>query len=212
MSEITTYTTDKGDLKLTTQIVKKYLVNGNGNATEQEIMMFIALCKFQNLNPFLKEAYLIKFGNNPATMVVGKDVFTKRASQIKTCAGWNAGITVQKRNGEIERRNGTLILQDELLVGGWCKVYRHDWQTPLEHEVSMTEYDKKQSSWKTMPATMIRKVAIVAALRDSFPSDFQGMYDAAEMPIDFTKIEDNKIEDDFLGTIQENKIENIKKE
>ena len=32
-----------------------------------------------------------------------------------------------------------------------------------------------------MPGVMIRKCAIVTALREAFPSDFQGMYDSAEI-------------------------------
>ncbi|MBT2156545.1 recombinase RecT [Clostridioides difficile] len=34
------------------------------------------------LNPFIKEAYLIKFGNSPANIVVGKDVFVKEQIKI----------------------------------------------------------------------------------------------------------------------------------
>jgi phage recombination protein Bet len=193
MSEqLTVYNTDKGEMKLSPAIVKKYLVSGNGQVSDQEVAMFIALCKYQNLNPFLREAYLIKFGSSPATIVTGKEVFTKRESQIKECAGWEAGITVIKNN-EIVRRTGTLVLKGEELVGGWCKVYRHDWKVPIDVEVSMSEFDKKQSSWKTMPATMIRKVAVVTGLREAFPTDFQGMYDSAEMPVDSIKLEDRPI-------------------
>ena len=193
MSEaMTVYNTDKGEMKLSPAIVKKYLVSGNGQVTDQEVAMFIALCKYQNLNPFLREAYLIKFGSSPATIVTGKEVFTKRASKIKECAGWEAGITVIK-DGELTRRTGTLVLKGEELVGGWCNVHRHDWKVPVQHEVSMSEFDKKQSSWKNMPATMIRKVAIVSALRDAFPEDFQGLYDSAEMPVDSAKLEDKPI-------------------
>lgn len=194
MSEaLTTYSTDKGDMKLSPSIVRKYLVSGNGQVTDAECMMFIALCKYQNLNPFLREAYLIKFGSSPATIVTGKEVFTKRASQLKNCAGWESGVTLITHDGHLERRSGTLVLSDEKLVGGWCRVHRHDWKVPMEHEVSMAEFDKKQSSWKTMPATMIRKVAIVSALRDAFPSDFQGMYDSSEMPVDSEKLDTKSI-------------------
>jgi hypothetical protein len=67
-------------------------------------------------------------------------------------------------------------------------VYRHDWKVAMEHEVSMSEFNKGQSSWKSMPATMISKVAIVSALRDTFPDSFQGMYDSAEMKVDEEKL------------------------
>lgn len=196
MSEaLTVIQTDKGEVKLSPSMVKKFLVNGNGNVTDCEVTMFLALCKFQKLNPFLREAYLIKFGSAPATIVVGKEVFTKRASKLKECEGWEAGVIIQKNDGSLEHRQGTLVLKNEDLVGGWAKVYRKGWQIPMVSEVSLYEYNKGQSSWKTMPATMIRKVALVAALRDTFPEDFQGMYSGEEMPIDVTQLDDNPIKD-----------------
>jgi len=182
MSEaLTVIQTDHGEVSLSPAIVRKFLVNGQGNVSDQEVTMFIALCKYQKLNPFLKEAYLVKFGAAAATIVTGKEVFTKRASKIEKCQGWEAGITIINAEKKLERRTGTLVLANEILVGGWCKVHRSDWKVPFEHEVSMIEFDKKQSSWKTMPATMIRKVAIVSGLRDSFPENFQGLYDEDEI-------------------------------
>jgi len=66
-------------IALSPMIVKQYLVNGDeGKITDQEIQMFLELCKYQQLNPFLREAYLIKYGNAPATMVTGKETFLKR--------------------------------------------------------------------------------------------------------------------------------------
>jgi phage recombination protein Bet len=191
---LTVIQTDHGEVKLSPAIVKKFLVNGQGNVTDQEVTMFIALCKYQNLNPFLREAYLVKYGSSPATIVTGKEVFTKRASKLDKCEGWESGITVLTADNQLIRRAGTLVLDGEKLVGGWCKVHRKDWKVPIEHEVSMTEFNKNQSSWKTMPATMIRKVAIVSGLRDAFPEDFQGMYDSAEMPVDSAKLEDKPVE------------------
>ena len=65
---------------LTPQTVRDYLVSGDKErVTMQEIVMFINLCRYAGLNPWLKEAYCIKYGNEPATMVVGKEAFMKRA-------------------------------------------------------------------------------------------------------------------------------------
>lgn len=58
---------------LTPQTVRDYLVSGDKErVTMQEIVMFINLCRYAGLNPWLKEAYCIKYGNEPATMVVGE--------------------------------------------------------------------------------------------------------------------------------------------
>ncbi len=193
------YETEQGAVELSPEIVKKYLVSGNGNVSDQEVQLFLNLCKYQKLNPFLREAYLIKFGTAPATIVTGKEVFTKRASKLRECKGWQAGVTVVNNSGAIERREGSLVLKTEELVGGWCKVYREGWEFPMLSEVGLKEYDKGQSSWKVMPAVMIRKCAIVTALRDAFPEDFQGLYDASEMPVDATRLDEKAIDVEVIS-------------
>lgn len=183
------YESNGTEVTLSPAIIRKYLVNGQGNVTDQEVVMFINLCKAQRLNPFLKEAYLIKYGNQPATIVTGKEVFTKRARRNKDYAGQQAGIIVQKEDGTIENRIGTLRLQDETIVGGWAKVYIKGYEVPTEITVSFDEYvgtkgnGEINSQWAKKPATMIRKVALVQALREAFPEDFQGMYSAEEMNV-----------------------------
>ena len=190
MTNVVRYETDRGEVVLSPQIVKQYLVSGDHRAvTDQEVVFFINLCRYRGLNPFLREAYLIKFGDSPATIIVGKDVFTKRAANHPDCAGWQAGVIV-RRGEELIEREGSLVLDDEVLVGGWAKVYRNSWKEPLKVAVSLREYERKgkdgkpQRSWAEMPATMIRKVALVQALREAFPDEFGGMYVAEEMGIE----------------------------
>ncbi len=196
---LVTYETSQGQkISLSPDIVRKYLVSGNGNVTDQEVMMFLALCRYQRLNPFLREAYLVKFGSEPATIITGKEVFTKRAASLKECKGFEGGVIVRNTQG-LEYRKGTLVLDDETLVGGWAKVYRQDWDVPLEITVSMSEYVRKKrdgtpmASWASMPATMIRKVALVQALREAFPEDFGGMYSPEEMPVDTQALSDTPV-------------------
>ena len=200
MSNIVRYETDNGDVTLSKDIVKRYLVSGDASkVTDQEVMMFIQMCKYQNLNPFLREAYLIKFGNSPATMVTGKDTFVKRAAKSKLCTGYEAGVIVQKEDGTVEYRKGALVLPNEILVGGWAKVYRKDWQVPLENTVSLEEYQRYNSkgelmsNWSKMPATMIRKVALVQALREAIPEEFGGLYSPEEMPIDDSTLDSTPV-------------------
>lgn len=176
-------------VKLSPTTVKKYLISGGGNVSDQEVMMFLSLCRYQHLNPFLREAYLIKYGNNdPATIVVGKDVFTKRADATPTYGGKQAGVIVIDRDGEVKEREGALVLPSETLVGGWAKVFIKGHDTPEYASVSFEEYVGRKKSgeingqWSKKPATMIRKVAVVQALREAFPDRFQGMYAQEEFP------------------------------
>ena len=174
------FKTETGQV-LTAETVKNYLVSGNGSVTDQETLMFIELCKAQKLNPFIREAYLIKFGNSPANIVVGKDVFVKRAYRNPNFEGMKAGIVILKADGSLDYREGSLKAPKETLLGGWCEVYVKDMKFPIRSEVSMEEYSKGQITWKQMPCVMIRKCAMVTALREAFPEDLQGMYDAAEI-------------------------------
>ena len=185
-------------VELDAATVRNYLVNGKGEVTDQEVAMFINLCKYQGLNPFLREAYLIKYDDTkPASTVVGKDAFTRRAAAIPECKGWSAGVAIMTQKGEYLEREGTIVLPGEKLVGGWCVVKRENWE-PFKSTANLNEYNTGKSMWAKMPATMIRKVAIVQGLRESFPDKFQGMYDQSEISTD--------------GTLPENEIpQNISK-
>lgn len=202
------YTIPETGQVVTFDIVKNYLVRGNGNITDQETFFFISLCKAQKLNPFINDAYLIKFGNQPAQMVVGKDVLVKRANRHPAFEGYKAGIVVMDKDGNLIEREGAIKGKNELLVGGWCEVYRSDKKFPIKSSVSMEEYDKKQSSWKTMPMVMIRKCALVTALREAFPEELQGLYDADEIKNvpDADSLPQKEVIPGMASTQQKNKI------
>jgi phage recombination protein Bet len=186
-NQITYHSSAGTRITLSPTIVRQYLVNGQGNVSDQEVMMFLKLCEFQGLNPFLREAYLIKYGQSPASIVVGKELFTKRAERHVDFKGFEAGIYVMKKDGNLEERKGAIVLPHETLVGGWAKVYRNGYNVPIEMSVGFDEYVGRKgdgtpnAQWSTKPATMIRKVALVQALREAFPAEFGGMYSEEEI-------------------------------
>lgn len=183
---LVSYKIDDTEIKLTPKIVQDYIVSGTAQITLPEFKMFTELCKVRKLNPFLKEAYLIKFGSQPAQMVVGKDAILKRAITNKSFDGREQGIIVLRTDGTIEERNGTFKMKEETLVGGWAKVYRKDWTHPVYITVSFDEVAQKKndgtlnSNWQTKGATMVEKVALVRGLREAFVEDLGGMYDETE--------------------------------
>ena len=178
------------EVKLSGAIVKKYLTRGNTAVNDQEVIMFMNLCRFQKLNPFLNEAYLVKFGND-AQIITGKEAFMKRAEESKELDGIQAGIIVQRGDKQLEVE-GTFMAPGDKLLGGWAKVYRIDKKFPYYQSVPLSEYDKKQSVWKDKPSTMIRKVALVQALREAFPTNLGGLYTEDEMQ---TKSVDERVDD-----------------
>ena len=182
MNEIVKYETERGKVELTIDLVKNHLAIGKG-FTDNEVIAFLNLCRYQKLNPFLNEAYLIKYGDT-AQMIVGKDVFLKRAYNNPKFQGFEAGIIVKCKDDIVERK-GCVMNIGETLLGGYAKVYISGWKIPLEHTVRFSEYDTKKSTWFKMQTTIIRKVALVQALREAFPEDFQGLYDSSEMSVEW---------------------------
>ena len=176
-TEIVSYKADNGqDIEVTEQDIRDLMAaNGNDvrNVTPQEIKTYLRLCQAQRLNPFTKDAYIVKYGTSPATIITGKDTFVKRATRNKKYRGHEAGITIMRKvkrdqnspvEMRIDRREGAMLLEGEILIGGWCKVYLDGYACPIFDEVSYSEYaapDKYgKNGWSKMPATMIRKVAL----------------------------------------------------
>lgn len=178
-AELTSYVTETG-VTINKDTIKDYICP---EATDEEAIMFLQMCKAQGLNPFLRDAYLIKYKGSPAQMVVGKETYTKRATSNPNYKGMKAGIIVRpKKGGEFEKREGSLYIKaEEIIVGGWCEVYLVNQEFPVYSSVSFDEYNTGKSLWASKPAVMIRKVAIVTALREAFPKEFQGLYDSSEM-------------------------------
>lgn len=183
------YEIDGQQIKLTPSIVQQYIVGDGGTITLPEFKFFTELCKVRKLNPFLKEAYCIKYGNKPAQIVVGKDAVLKRAVLNPTFDGIESGVIVQnQQTGELTERAGTFYLKEtERLVGGWAKVYRKDWKYPTYCSVSFDEVAQRKgdgnlnTNWATKSGTMVEKVAKVRALRETFVEDLGGMYDEDEI-------------------------------
>ncbi|MCP5002439.1 MAG: hypothetical protein GY941_00580 [Planctomycetes bacterium] len=165
--EITKYMTDLGEVTLSAEIIKRYLVSGNGEITDQELAMYLKLCKYQKLNPFLREVYIIKYGQYPATVVTGKETFLKRAIKNPKYQGHRVGIS---EDGKV----------------AWAEVYCDDYKVPIKCEVDYDEYvglkdGKPNRMWASKPNTMLKKVALVQALREAFPLDMGGLYSQEEI-------------------------------
>lgn len=193
-NELARYEADGQEIVLTDDDIRWVLAK-NQNVTNEEMKLFVELCVAHRLNPFTREAYIVKYGNQPASLLIGKDVWLKRAMRNPRYRGHQAGVTFIGQDGKIRRREGSMVLDGEFLIGGWAKVYLAGYQVPLYDEVSFDEYAGKKkdgtlnSQWTKMPGTMTRKVALVHVLREAFPDEFGGCYDAAEMGVESPEYE-----------------------
>ena len=168
-TELVTYETDGGKVQLSQAIVKQYIC-GNSAVSDREVFMFMKLCEAQKLNPFLREAYLVKYGSSPATIIVGKEAFTKKAFRNSRYEGHEV-----TSDGQVPDLTAT------------AKVYVNGYKVPITVTVDYDEYAAKNSSgqpnamWASKPKTMLKKVALVQALREAFPEDLGGLYSEEEI-------------------------------
>lgn len=160
-------------------------------ATDAECKIFLETCKQYHLNPFTKEAYLIHYDNKnesaASTIVLGKNCYLQMAERHPAYDGFEAGVIVLTADGQLLNREGSIVYDGEaggeVLLGGWAKVYRKDRTRASYEEVKLSEYDTGKSLWGGKKATMIRKVALVHALREAFPSTFGALYDESEVSV-----------------------------
>lgn len=180
-------------------------------ATDSECKIFLETCKQYHLNPFTKEAYLIHYDNKnddtASTIVLGKNCYLQMAERHPNYDGFEAGVIVLNTAvGEVIHREGSIVFDGEELLGGWAKVYRKDRTRSSYEEVKLSEYDTGKSLWNGKKATMIRKVALVHAMREAFPSTFGALYDESEVRVDAESTarevppEDLPVLDPFAGS------------
>lgn len=173
-----TITTRSGDkLFLDKPTVQKYLTN-NVEITDSEFNNFFQLCKANKVNPFLKEAYIVKYGSDPATIVIDYKVLQMSAELNPAFVGMKTGVIVMDKDGNAKEREGGFVLPNEILVAGWCEVSRNDRQTPTKCYAMLSEFRQVKKdgtpnkNWAGKPTFMIIKVAKAQALREAFPNMF----------------------------------------
>ena len=194
INEIVEYSTDSGNVKLSVQIVRNMIAVGK-SIEDAEIVNFMMMCQYRRLNPFLKQAYLVKFGDT-AQIIVSKDVFTQRLNIHPQCEGWEAGVIVwNKDEKKIIERVGTFFLDDtEKLVGAYFILHRKGWKEPFKWTIKLKDYFRTyknkngtiepMGNWATMPGVMLVKCVTVAGIRNVFSEEFGGMYTDDELGID----------------------------
>lgn len=183
--DVVSYKTATGmPITLDKEVVKNYLCDGKA-ISDQEFYMFASMCKELKANPFLREAYIVKYGEK-ANIFAGLSFFNKRAADNPDFDGIDDGVIAIAPNGEIKYLDGTFVPEGYKLAGGWARVYRKSLSHPKMVTLNLKEYckvtkeGKPMSNWATMPAVMINKCAKVAALREAFPKDFSGVYTEEE--------------------------------
>ena len=133
-------------------------------ATDPEFKKLLYLSQTWQLDPMLREIWLVKFGSSPAQIYAGRDGFLK----------------IAHRSGHFDGMKTVVNFDEEgKPVSATCTVWRNDMTHPFESNVLFNEYTTGQNLWKTKPSVMIGKVAESVALRKAF--SVAGLYSPEEM-------------------------------
>lgn len=140
--------------------------------TPQEKESYFEIAMLYGLNPFKREIYVSKYGNQ-MSVITGYEVYIKRAERTGMLDGWSATTSGSVQNGDLKAT---------------VTIYRKDrshpfiWEALYEECVQKTREGKVTKFWEKA-AFMTKKVAISQGFRLCFSDELAGMpYTADEMP------------------------------
>lgn len=131
--------------------------------SDKEKMQFIEIAAAYELNPFKREIYCAKYGDQ-LSIIVGYETYIKRAERSGTLDGWSV-VT----EGNVADNTLKAIIT----------IYRKDRKYPFVHEVFYSEYVQKSNGqpnkfWQKAQ-TMTKKVAMAQGFRLCFSDELGGM-------------------------------------
>lgn len=147
-------------------------------ATDNELEMFLHLCKTYQLDPFRKEIWFIKYGekkgNNEPTIMTSRDGYLKIAQQHPDYLGImsqevreNDYFELDASKGLVSHRFAQPISSRGQIVGAWATAKRKG-VDPVSIFVNFHEYRGNSKIWAHYPSAMIIKVAESFALKRQF--------------------------------------------
>lgn len=155
---------------ITVEEIDSYLKAMNTSLSSSEVTQFRKIAQAYGLNPFKREIYVSKFGNN-FSIIVGFETYLKRAERSGLLAGWTVETQGLINSSDVAKSDITAVI----------KIHRKDWTHPFIHSVHFSEYVQKKSDgtvnkfWREKPMTMIKKVAMAQGFRLCFPDENGGL-------------------------------------
>lgn len=152
-------------------LIKQTIARG---ASDQELALFLTQCQRTGLDPFSRQIYWIKRGNQGSTQV--------------SIDGFRV---IAERSGEMDGQDVSWCDTDGVWRDVWLEttapaaarvlVYRKGCTKPFPGIAKWAEYSQNSPMWTRMPANQLAKCAEALALRKAFPHQLSGLYTPDEM-------------------------------
>lgn len=153
------------------ELIRKTVAAGCSN---DELALFLEVCRGSGLNPFMKQIYAIKRGDK-MTVQTGIDGYRLLAARTGALAGIDDAL-YDSEEGEHPAWAQVTVWR---LVQGQ--------RVPFSAKARWREYaglnkdGNPVAMWAKMPWLMLGKCAEALALRKAFPAELSGVYTAEEM-------------------------------
>ncbi len=125
----------------------------NGQATNEQLIMFLSVANEYDLNPFIREIF----------------AFVGKAGNLQVIASVDGWAKVINRHPQYDGAEFSPVYnQQGKLESVACNMYRKDRNHPTSLEESYEECYRPTEPWKTMPKRMLRHKAFIQAGRYAF--------------------------------------------
>jgi len=177
------------------ELIKRTIADG---ASDDELRLFLQVCKGANINPFLRQAHLIPFwdgkaGSERRAIVIAIDGFRAIAESSGKYAGNDDAVfqgeveielEIWEGKGGARKKVGTR--KKKVPEKASVTVYKmmDGVRCPFTASARWDEYypgGRKGGKWNDMPHVMLGKCAEALALRKGFPKQLSGLYAQEEM-------------------------------
>ena len=172
-------------IRLTIEIVRSTIAIPTKSGKlpqDRDIVKFMMMCQAQRLNPYAGDAYLTGYDTQDGpkfSLITAHQALLKRAEVSDHFKGMLSGVIIQTDDG-ITEVEGDFYLPDQVVIGGWAKVFHAKREFPFYRRIRMERFNTGYAQWKVDAAGMICKTAEADALRSAFPTMLGGLYISEE--------------------------------
>jgi len=152
--QVTMYMSD-----LTEKVVKQYFAPPD--ATKEDIVAFLGLCKAQNLNPWVSDAYMIPF-------------FGKAGRKYAAVTAYQ--VLLDRADPYLDGMEIECVPDDAKPERCTVTIWRKSWSRPFKRTTLMEQVMRfkrdgnPMALWETNPRAMLEKCAVTGALRMGVPA------------------------------------------